>query len=307
MKQKDNARTISVIVANYNRNEEIQQLAAMLYGLRQLICELIIIDDASTINPDVNYDGIQRAYPEFTIKIIRHDVNRGPAASRNSGIVAARGDMLLFIDSDVRCGQDCIRLLHDCIGPYHIAFPTILYDDNTRKNPQNYQFNQDHCMDSAMFMIKKKALDKMDSYFDKDLRIGEDCDFFLRAYIFGLAALYVKEAGARHPVRTSFTANDLREDLQYPLYAKLKVMGMCKYHIPWLVTIAILLVTHFIGAVSRKRVVLFSNIKPVRYSASRISLVKAYLAAISWNIARTGDILRKRRKLRKAIRKYKEA
>ncbi len=279
----------------------------MLDVMRPLIAECIIVDDASSIKLDSFYNNIQLIYHNANIKLVRHSTNKGPAASRNSGFVVANSDILLCIDSDVCCNEDCVRLLYQHIRDCDITFPTILYNDGSHKTPQNYKFCQEHCMDSAMFMIKRSSLSKLDCYFDEDIRIGEDFDFFLRAYIFGLKSMYVKEAIAYHPVKNTFTAADLRNDLQYPLYARLKLIGTCKYHIPWSITICILLLTHLLGVLTGKRIVLFSDIKPAIYSSSKKALIMAYCKAIHWNAVQRINILKKRRTLHKAIINNKQA
>ena len=56
--------------------------------------EVIVTDDCS---PDDTAGLAERA----GARVVRHDRNRGAAAARNSGARAARGEILLFVDSDV--------------------------------------------------------------------------------------------------------------------------------------------------------------------------------------------------------------
>ncbi|ODR95865.1 hypothetical protein AUC70_03120 [Methyloceanibacter stevinii] len=57
--------------------------------------EILVVDDAST-------DDLSRALAPFgeRVRLIRHDTNRGPAAARNTGLQAATGDLVAFLDSD---------------------------------------------------------------------------------------------------------------------------------------------------------------------------------------------------------------
>lgn len=56
--------------------------------------EVIVVDDAS---PDQTADIADR----FGVRVVRRKANGGAAAARNTGARAARGDVLLFVDSDV--------------------------------------------------------------------------------------------------------------------------------------------------------------------------------------------------------------
>jgi len=56
--------------------------------------EVIVVDDAS---PDRTAEIATAA----GVRLLRHERNRGAAAARNTGAAVARGDVLLFVDSDV--------------------------------------------------------------------------------------------------------------------------------------------------------------------------------------------------------------
>ena len=89
--------------------------------------------------------------------------------------------------------------------------------------------------------------------------------------------------------------------MQVVFEIQLKMMGMCKYHIPWIMTIGIHVTNHLLGAVSGWRKGLFSTEPPVRYSATRWALIKAFCNAIAWNVRKCPELVGKRRKLRDAI------
>lgn len=57
--------------------------------------QLIVVDDAST-------DGLAIALRPYGERVtcIRHATNQGAAAARNTGIAAAKGDLIAFLDSD---------------------------------------------------------------------------------------------------------------------------------------------------------------------------------------------------------------
>ena len=58
--------------------------------------EVIVVDDASS---DDTLDRLARL-DDPRLRFVQNPVNRGPAASRNTGVTHARGDFVAFLDSD---------------------------------------------------------------------------------------------------------------------------------------------------------------------------------------------------------------
>jgi serine acetyltransferase/GT2 family glycosyltransferase len=101
------ARRISVIIATYNRcallNELLGDLAQQDLPLEEL--EVVVVDDGSASPVKPRLDG--KSYP-FELTVIAQK-NCGPAAARHVGVGAATGDILLFVDDDMRVGRDFVR------------------------------------------------------------------------------------------------------------------------------------------------------------------------------------------------------
>jgi len=87
---------ISVIIPVFNRRQEV--LRAIASALAQTLPpdEILVVDDAST---DGTAEAVA-ALQEPRIRIMRQAHNRGAAAARNTGIEAAQGDWIAFLDSD---------------------------------------------------------------------------------------------------------------------------------------------------------------------------------------------------------------
>jgi glycosyltransferase involved in cell wall biosynthesis len=88
---------VSVVVPCYNRAGLIG--AAVETVLRQSLhdWELIVVDDGSI---DHLEDALQPYRADRRIRYLRHPQNRGAAAARNTGLAAARGRFVAFLDSD---------------------------------------------------------------------------------------------------------------------------------------------------------------------------------------------------------------
>lgn len=88
---------VSVIVPTHNRPA---LLAEALHSIGQQTFnhyEIVVVDDAST--PPVTLDGLDEAVRART-RIVRHDSSQGGAAAKNTGIQAARGEIVAFLDDD---------------------------------------------------------------------------------------------------------------------------------------------------------------------------------------------------------------
>jgi glycosyltransferase involved in cell wall biosynthesis len=96
MVNKNTHPEVSVIIPAYNSSQTIKHSIESVLGQTYTDYELIIIDDAST--DDLN--SVLQSFQDANITLIRHTKNQGAAAARNTGIQAARGFYLAFLDSD---------------------------------------------------------------------------------------------------------------------------------------------------------------------------------------------------------------
>ena len=96
---------VSVVVASYNGAATLRTCLQSLEKLNYPSYEVILVDDGST-------DGsaeIARDFP--AVSHIRHPENLGLSAARNTGIEAARGEIIAFTDSDCRADPDWLYYL----------------------------------------------------------------------------------------------------------------------------------------------------------------------------------------------------
>jgi glycosyltransferase involved in cell wall biosynthesis len=88
--------TVSVVLPTYNRAANTER--AIRSVLRQSLTdlELIVVDDASTDDTE----GVVNAFDDPRIDYVRHEVNRGGSAARNTGIERSSGEYIAFLDDD---------------------------------------------------------------------------------------------------------------------------------------------------------------------------------------------------------------
>lgn len=87
---------VSVVVPAYDRGPRLPAVLDSTFA--QAGCppfEVLVVDDASTDDTAA----VLAAYPR-PVRVLRHPENRGVATARQTGLAAARGDLVAFHDSD---------------------------------------------------------------------------------------------------------------------------------------------------------------------------------------------------------------
>ena len=126
----DYAHLISIIVPAYNVSTTIERTLNTLTAQTYSPFEIIVVNDASTDNTEqVARDFLSRSDSDF--RIIAHTVNKGVSAARNTGLKAAHGRYVWFIDADDIADKNFLALLHEkaekenadvVLGSYRIYF-----------------------------------------------------------------------------------------------------------------------------------------------------------------------------------------
>jgi glycosyltransferase involved in cell wall biosynthesis len=92
--------SISVVIPAYKARNYLRESLASVAAQDYPVLEVIVIDDAS---PEP-IDDILQEYSENKsaprVLLLRHDRNQGLGASRNTGIQAATGEYVAFLDHD---------------------------------------------------------------------------------------------------------------------------------------------------------------------------------------------------------------
>ncbi len=88
--------TFSIVMPIYNVEKYVAEAINSVIEQTYDDWELIIVDDVS---PDDSL-AICTLFTDERIKIVRHTVNKGLAGARNTGIDAATGEFVAFLDSD---------------------------------------------------------------------------------------------------------------------------------------------------------------------------------------------------------------
>ncbi|MCK4340013.1 MAG: glycosyltransferase family 2 protein, partial [Candidatus Cloacimonetes bacterium] len=99
---------VSVIVPAFNADKTLptclKSILKQNYPTKKV--EIIVINDGST---DKTITFLRSLTLSERFKVIHHSENCGLAAARNTGIKNAKGDILIFLDSDMEVEEDFIE------------------------------------------------------------------------------------------------------------------------------------------------------------------------------------------------------
>lgn len=182
---------VSIIIPVYNGHDFLERCLDSVINQIYKNIEIIIVDDASTDDTKE----IIKKYSEKDKRIIPfyQSKNKGVSAARNTGLKAATGDYIVFLDSDDTITKEAIRRMIDLANKYNSDFIDSYHVlEYTKKNGKTVSFTEkkvpkkvlilgtindnDKILDMATYMtgklIKKKLLDGLK--FDEDLKCYED-------------------------------------------------------------------------------------------------------------------------------------
>lgn len=110
--------SISIVVPVYRCEEHLARCLDSLIAQTFQDFEVILVDDASPDDSLAVAEAYEGKLPRCTI--LRHDVNKGVAEARNTGVRAATGDWIGFVDADDAALPTMLETLlqlasqHDC-------------------------------------------------------------------------------------------------------------------------------------------------------------------------------------------------
>ncbi len=149
--------SISIILPTYNVEKYIGQCLDTIFTQTWPNIECIIVDDYCTDRSIGVAEGKIRSYKDggghIDFKIVRHEKNRGAAAARNTGMDAASGDYLWWVDPDDHIAEDAVFDLLHSLGderPDIIAFGNSGYVDNHPEKGYEYVPNMGYTTIQAM-------------------------------------------------------------------------------------------------------------------------------------------------------------
>lgn len=165
----------SVVITTFNRKIKVIKAINSVLKQTEKDYEIIIVDDGSSDN---TFNELKEILASNSNIRYLYQSNRGAAQAKNSGIVAATGLFITFLDSD------------DLYSPYHLEIRKEAIMDNDfvhlfhggvdiigeqfvpDKNDTSKMINLEDCVIGGTFFAKKKDFVELGGF--PDVKYGED-------------------------------------------------------------------------------------------------------------------------------------
>lgn len=287
---------VSVIVPTYNRPEWLRETLQSVLAQTYPNFEIIVVNDAG---PDVTHI-IDALNEEGRIRLITHERNKGLGAARNTGVRAANGKYIAYLDDD------------DIFLPNHLATlvshleatgSKVAYTDAYRATqkkengayvivsrdvPYSYEWDNElilvhNFVPVLCFMHEKRCIEEA-GWFDESLTTHEDWDLWVRmSRLFRFK--HIKEITCEFRWREDGSSMSSKSRMDFLrtadlIYKKSTVTAAHQHHLAWRRQQHLLAVSHSIGDVAGKPTpdcILVSIVIPV---FNRLELTRACIEAI---------------------------
>lgn len=186
---------VSIIVPVYNAEKQLRNCIQSVLNYPSDQYELILVDDGST-------DGsgnICSSYHDNPKVTVIHKKNAGVSAARNTGMEAASGRYVFFLDADDTITQGGMNEILSAAAEdtYDIAaFSYCSVTEDGRKFPEPFSFQQKVCTDSCEIyrvlfgspllctcwgkLFRTESIRKQALKFDDSIAVGEDYIFVMQ-------------------------------------------------------------------------------------------------------------------------------
>ena len=182
---------VSAVISTYNRQDKLKRAIASVLNQTLREIEIIIVDNASTDKTEE----VVKSFDDRRIFYIKHEVNKGGPAARNTGIRAAKAPLIALLDDDDEWFAEKlekqvkrIKAASQKVGLVYVG--TEIYDERKRLvqqvNHPQYRGNvyQRLLLSTILgsvssVLIKRECFDKA-GMFDEQLTSCQDWDMWLR-------------------------------------------------------------------------------------------------------------------------------
>ena len=224
--------TVSIIIPVFDASNYIEKCVLSCVHQSYRSIEIVLIDDGSS---DDSLSVCQKLSATFeNVALISHDKNYGQEKTRTDGLAAAKGEWVLFLDSDDTLENSCVeKLLSAALETKSdiVVFDFDYITNNLRsrvsasidqKKYTSKEFIQHFLSDVSWSFIScigtklynLPFLRKNNLFFEKQYKYNEDGAFALKAIEKATSIYYLKESFYNYLIRDSgSTQSSYRKDM----------------------------------------------------------------------------------------------
>lgn len=207
------APLVSAVIPTHNRAELLTRAIRSVQRQTYPSLEIIVVDDASG---DQTREVVEKL-GDPRIRYIRHDTNRGGSAARNTGIRAAKGEFIAFLDDDDEWEPEKTEKQLKALDQYRVVMCTCdaigsdlpKYHSKKTVELQALRRGQGTFGGTGVLMARASVLKR--TMFDESLPRYQDWDLFIRiAEKHAIAYLnepLLRSDSGRHPRITNSVSN----------------------------------------------------------------------------------------------------
>lgn len=210
-------QTISIIIAIYNRKDELFELLNSLSRQTDTGFEVIVVDDGSQVDLKPTISLFEES---LHIQLFRKQ-NGGPGLARNYGAKRAKNEWLVFLDSDViveknyveNIKKDVEEIPCDAFGGadkahkgFNLMQKAISYSMTSIFTTGGIRGNKKAVIRfqprSFNMGVRKSAFEEVNGF--SEMRIGEDPDLSMKLWENGFNTAFFDNIGVYHKRRVDF-------------------------------------------------------------------------------------------------------
>ena len=224
------APVVSVVIPAYQAAGDIGEALDSVFSQTFSHFEVLLVNDGSPDTPDLE---VAIARYRSQIRYIVQS-NRGAGAARNTGLRAARGQYVAFLDADDLWSPDCLQRqvsflnTHaDCAmvyadalieGESPLAGRTFMETAPSKGEADLLALIQQRCNIPLSTVVARRDVLAAAKFFDESLRRGQDFDLWLRVAAAGHRIGYQRAIVTTRRVRRSGLSGDAISELERAIH-----------------------------------------------------------------------------------------
>jgi GT2 family glycosyltransferase len=200
--------SVSIIIVNWNRGDEVARTLRYLESIRGRVGEIVVVDNGSTDGSAEELACID------SIRLVALPTNVGPARARNIGVEESSGKYVIFLDSDAMISRSALSRLIERME----SDPTIGIAGCRILNPGSRELDQwiyqypaktherlefdTYSFSAAGAIVRRQALLDAGPFWEDLFIYNEEVDLSIRVLRAGYRVIYCPRARVYHAAST---------------------------------------------------------------------------------------------------------